>query len=175
MIGAISGDASTTDDGAGTQDICNPTIPFPEADFTENPHFQIGPEDTTLSVAGYDIIIGDLEISGDFASDGSYFGGGTLGGVIDTRDLLDIDELASLVCSKDASDTCVCDFVAETGYATCSSCPDGSGAYCLTLLADQIVAEALGETLEEIAESDCHEDCADSTTNPECEAYYTGG
>ena len=51
--------------------------------------------------------------------------------------------------------------VAGTGFATCSECPDGSGPYCLTLLADQIVATEIDGTVIEVSEEDI-------AANPEC-------
>lgn len=155
MVGAISAEGTTT------QDTCTPSIPFPEADFSQNPYFEIGPEDTTISVAGYTATIGDLQISGAFGPDLSYFSGGTLGGVVDTTTLDDIPDLAELAGCDGTSDSCLCDFIAGTGFATCSECPDGSGPYCLTLLADQIVATEIDGTVIEVSEEDI-------AANPEC-------
>ena len=157
MTGAIS--EGTTD----AQDMCTPSIDFPTADFSENPFFSIGPQDTTISVAGYSATIGDLEISGAFAPDGSYFSGGVLGGIIDTRTLDDIPDLAELAGCDGTSDACLCDFIAGTGFATCGSCPDGSGDYCLVLEADQILAEGISSSIVLVTEDDI-------AANPECAA-----
>ncbi len=157
MIGAISAEGSTE------QDVCTPSIAFPVADFSENPYFEIGPEDTTISVAGYTVTIGDLQISGAFGPDLSYFSGGVLGGVIDTTTLDDIPDLAELAGCDGTNDACLCDFIAGTGFATCSDCPDGSGPYCLTLLADQIVATEIEGSVVERTEADIAADaeCAE--------------
>lgn len=155
MIGAISEGASET------QDVCTPSIDFPEADFSENPFFAVGPEDTTISVAGYTAEIGDLEISGAFSPDMSYFGGGRLGGVVDTRQLDDIEELASLASCDGTDDACLCNFIGTTGFAECGTCPDDGQPYCLTLLADQIVAVEIETGLVPISEDDI-------AANPEC-------
>lgn len=144
MIGAIGAE----DASPPRQDFCDPTIPFPEADFDESPFFVIGPEDTTLSVAGYAITIGQLEISGTFAADGSYFGGGTLSGTIDTRPL---DGLVSDTGEPGA----VCALATNFG-AECEPCPADGEAYCLNLVADQIVAEEVSATtLQVVAGNDC--------------------
>lgn len=148
MIGAISGE------GTEAQDLCTPSIPFPEADFSENPFFEIGPEDTTITVAGYSATIGDLQISGAFGPDLDYFSGGVLGGVIDTTTLDDIPDLAELASCDGTDDACLCNFIGGTGLATCSECPDGSGPYCLTLLADHIVANEIDGSLEVRTEAD---------------------
>ena len=151
MIGAISV-AGTTD-----QDMCNPTIPFPPADFA-NPHFQVGPETTTISAGGVDVTIEDLSIGGDFASDGSYFGGGTLGGTVDTRPLAPL-----LDTSGEGGDSYVCDLVADLEYAECVPCPGDGEPYCLTLSVDQIIATDIGVGLVELSEEDvaANPDCAE--------------
>lgn len=154
MIGAISV-AGTTE-----QDTCTPSIDFPEADFSGNPFFSVGPEDTTIAVAGYSATIRGLEISGAFAPDLSYFGGGKLAGTIDSRDLLTIPDLLELTGCDGTVDSCLCDFISGTGLATCSACSDGTDL-CLTLLADQIVAEEISGSLVVRTEAEVDAD-------PEC-------
>ncbi|MFZ5481004.1 MAG: hypothetical protein ACOZNI_29855 [Myxococcota bacterium] len=131
------------------QDYCDPTIAFPVADFSASPYFQIGPQTTTLSVAGFEIEIQDLEITGTFASDGSYFGGGTLSGTIDTRPLVGlVDD------STNPDPNTICDLATSFG-ASCVDCSDGE-PYCLTLVADQINAdEVSGLTIMEVGGNDC--------------------
>lgn len=144
MMGAIGVEGASPPE----QDYCTSTIDFPTADFSEQPFFGIGPEDTTLSVAGYDIEIGELEITGTFASDGTYFGGGTLSGTIDTR------PLAPLL-DESGEPGAICELAVSFG-AVCEACPADGEPYCLTLVADQIIAEETGgESLVEILEGDC--------------------
>lgn len=144
MMGAIGVEDATP----AMQDYCDPTIPFPSADFSEQPFFQIGPETTTLSVAGYNITIEDLAISGTFASDGTYFGGGELSGTIDTRPL---DPLLSETGEEGA----ICDLAVSFG-AACEACPSDGELFCLTLVADQIQANVVnGVTLAEVVGNDC--------------------
>lgn len=140
MIGAIAKEGTTD------QDYCTPSIDFPEADFSKAPFFEIGPEDTTITVSGAAIKINQLQVSGTFASDGSYFGGGTLSGSLDARDIA-----TALPDLGDAD--ALCGIIAGFG-ATCESCPDGQ-AYCLSLVADQITATAISKGLEEVAGEDC--------------------
>lgn len=154
MVGAISLEGSTE------QDVCTPSIAFPTADFSENPHFNVGPEDTTISVAGYSATIRGLEISGDFAPDLSYFGEGVLAGTIDSRDLATIPDLQDLTGCDGTNDACLCDFIQSSGLATCSECSDGE-PLCLTLLADSIVADSTGSSLVVVTEDDI-------AANPEC-------
>lgn len=157
MVGAISDDEATT----VQQDMCTESIAFPAADFSENPFFAIGPQDTTISIAGYSATIKDLEVSGAFGPDLSYFSGGVLGGEVDSTELDDIADLQGYTGCDGTDDACLCDFIAGTGFATCSECSDGSGPYCLVLLADQIVAyEIEGSVVELSAE--------DVAANPAC-------
>ena len=149
MIGAIS--VGQTDE----QDMCNPTIEFPTASFSDNPYFQIGPKDTTISVSDISVEIQDLEVSGAFAADSSYFGGGVLGGTIDTRPLVDL-----VADGEEVGEGYICDLVSELGYAECVACPSG-GDFCLTLRVDQIVAEAIDDSLVVLSEDDV-------AGNPDC-------
>ncbi|MDP6931656.1 MAG: hypothetical protein QGG40_02010, partial [Myxococcota bacterium] len=124
-------------------------------------------QDTDFSVAGYDITIGDLEVSGTFSAEGDYFGGGTLGGTIDTRPLVPLID-------ENGEDDYICTLATGFG-AECTACPEDGEPYCLTVVADQIVAEKVEAGLEEIALEDCHADCADTYddagdyTNAECD------
>jgi hypothetical protein len=154
MLGALGVDGVTPP----AQDFCNPSIDFPEADFADAPHFVIGGEGTTdITVAGITVSIDNLNISGDFAPDGSYFGGGVLSGSIDTRPL-------DTLVSEDAEEGYICNLAAGLGIQ-CEECPSG-GAFCLSLLADSIVAtEVEGLTLMEQAGNNCTSvDDADTTT-----------
>lgn len=154
MIGAIA----VEDSNPPQQDYCDPTIAFPEADFIDSCYFAIGPQDTTFSVAGYDIDIQALVLNGTISPDGSYFDGGTLSGTIDTR------PLAALL--GDPKDTgAICDLAVNFG-ATCEACPADGEPYCLSLVADQIYAEASGSTLVEVAGNDCA-GCESGPPDPE--------
>lgn len=154
MIGAISdADDSDGDGNIEEQDPCNATIDFPEADF-ENPHFQVGPETTTISAAGYDITIEDLEIGGDFASDASYFGGGTLSGTVDTR------PLAPLL-DPEGGESAICDLVVELEYGECQPCPTDGEAFCLTLVVNRITATELSSGLTVLTEDTLPAECGE--------------
>lgn len=140
MIGAVAKEGTTD------QDFCNPSIDFPEADFSKAPFFEIGPEDTTITVSGAAIKIGQLQVGGTFAADGSYFGGGTLSGSIDARDI------ASAIPDLGDAQT-LCDLIAGFG-AACETCPDGQ-TFCLSLVADQITATEISKGLVEVSAQDC--------------------
>lgn len=140
MLGALAVE------GATTQDYCSPSIDFPPADW-QNPYFQIGPQDTNFSVAGYDIAVQGLNITGSFAPDGSYVDGATLSGTIDTR------PLAGLV-DDSGNEGAICELAVNFG-ATCEACPSDGGMFCLTLVANQISADKVSGALVVVAGSDC--------------------
>ena len=140
MIGAI-GDDSTPPQ----QDLCTESIPFPLADFDENPYFEIGPEDTTITVAGFSVSIGDLKISGAFDPGQTVISGAVLEGQVDTRPLV---ELLQPGGGPDA----VCTLVGQFGIA-CEDCGGGE-MFCLSLKVNNINAEQLvGQTLVERTEA----------------------
>jgi hypothetical protein len=158
MIGAISGD------GVSTQDYCTPTIDFPEASFTESPYFSIGPKDTDLTVAGVTLTISQLVLNGTFAPDGSYIGGAELSGELDARVLAPV--LGDLIEESDPD--YVCDLVAGFGVS-CEACSSDGELYCISVLADSITATQQTESVQEVAEEDCHPECAASYKNKECD------
>jgi hypothetical protein len=146
MIGAVAVK------GASSQDYCDPTIDFPAADFSERPFFSIGPQDTVFSIAGYEIPIQALNITGTFAPDGSYIGGATLSGTIDTR------PLAPLI--DDSGDEGAICTLAKNFGAACEPCPSDGKSFCLTMVIDQIFADSVDGVLVPVAGNDC----------PECES-----
>ena len=147
MIGALGQD--------GVQDECTESLnDFPAATYSD-PHFELGPQDTPLNVAGIEITIADLFISGDFASDCSGFGGGTLAGQLDARTLAPL--LGDLLGITDPDEVCA----TLTGFGvTCGPCTDGEN-YCVDVLVDQLNAEGAEGALQKI-------ETADIEANPDC-------
>lgn len=156
--GALADEADPTH-----QDYCEPSIAFPTADFSEAPYFIIGPQNTQLEVAGFSVSIDALKVAGTFASDGSQFAGGELSGLINTIPLVD------LLFPGSTDPNAVCSFIAGFGVS-CIDCSDGSGPYCLELLAVDLVAERVSGAppVEIIEQEDCHQNCAASSKNPYC-------
>lgn len=145
MIGAIGVDGAEPP----AQDTCTVTIPFPTADFSENPFFEVNAtgQATNISVSGITVAIDDLIISGAFSPDGANIQGAVLSGSIDTYGLAGIlDE----TCTPDSADweTCkngICDLAGGIGV-TCEACEDGE-AHCLSIYVDSIAAEGLDDSL----------------------------
>ncbi|MFK7927521.1 MAG: Ig-like domain-containing protein [Myxococcota bacterium] len=140
----------------GKQAPCTETIDFPTADASANPYFELGPQLFEVTVADTEVTIEDLYLSGSFAPDGSYIDGAILSGIIDTR------PFASLVeDDPDAPDDAVCK-LAESVEIDCVACPDGSGDFCLELVADSISAVSDGiDALVEIPDPCVLDECKD--------------
>ncbi len=155
MLGAL---ALETDTNA--QDMCTETIDFPAAaDFSENPYFSVGPDDTVISVAGFEVAIDDLAISGAFSPSGDRIAGAALSGSIDTRPLVPL-------VAEGAGDSGVCDLVAGFGIS-CIDCSDGTGAYCLALVVEDMTAMlAAGTDLVPVTADDV-------LANPACDSATT--
>jgi hypothetical protein len=149
MLGALGVEGQP-----GVQEPCQPTIPFPAADISQNPYFELGPQKFSISVEGREVVIDNLYLSGSFAPDASYIDGAVLAGTIDTRPFKDlVDD------NPDAPDTAVCDLAGSLGVE-CTDCPDNSGKFCLTILADSIQAEKLDKAVERIDDPCLLERCA---------------
>ncbi len=164
MLGALS------DGAGGNQNHCYPSIDFPEAASFSDPGFSVGPADTTLEVAGYSIEISNLGISGSFAPDCSYFGGGKLVGELDARVLAPL--VSELVGTDDPDE--ICGFLVTFGVA-CETCSSDGAPYCAAVEVDQInAAEIAGESIDCVSLEECHPECASSaclnTADGDCNA-----
>jgi hypothetical protein len=155
--------AFTDEDYAGGQDFCQPSLDLPVADFSEAPYFQAGPADVTLSIGGVDMTYDNLLLSGTFAPDGGWAGGGVVEGAIDTRPLV-----ALLDDDPDASESTVCDLIAGFGIS-CVTCTSDGEPYCIEVAIDSLTAERVSGGVEVVDREDCHEECPDSRDNPECD------
>ena len=154
ILGAISLEGSTD------QDMCTETLSdFPTADFSNSPLFAIPEGDVTLSVAGYTATIYSLAVSGTFAADGSYFGGGELSGELDARQLVEI--VGGLMDGVESADD-VCGLVAGFGVS-CGECASDNEAYCITLEVNRLVANDTGVTLTPVSVEDieANAECAE--------------
>lgn len=154
MVGALGVEGQP-----GVQEPCTPSIPFPEADISENPYFEVGPQVFTIEISGTEVTIDDLFLAGAFAPDGEAIDGVVLSGVIDTRPFAGlIDE------SEDPPEDAVCVFAFDLGIE-CEACPDGSGDFCLSLLANRITADPIDNEIELIDDPCLKDECS---AEPEC-------
>ena len=152
MLGAVS------ESLGGLQDYCTPSIDFPTAATFDNPVFSVGPADTTLEVAGTEVTISGLNISGAFAPDCSYFGGGRLLGELDARVLAPL--VGELAGTEDPDE--ICGFLAPLGV-TCEPCASDSQPYCAQVEVDQITATNYGQSLACVSMEECHPLCSDNS------------
>lgn len=152
--GAIS-DGATTD-----QDMCTQTLEeFPPADFTTSPYFEIPKEDVTLSVAGFTATIYGLEVTGTYASDATYFGGGTLKGELDARQILPLLGDAGLDAETPEE---VCGLLLGFGVQ-CVECISDGEPLCVRLSVMDLIADATGAELVPLTADDiaANEACAE--------------
>lgn len=170
MVGALGYTAAGS--SVVLQDACEEAIDFSAqetgpADFSGNPYFSVGPQDTTLDVAGYSIDVQDLHISGAFSPTGDYISGATLGGSIDTMPLASLtNEDCSIPDKVECDENAICALAVGIGVE-CEFCPGANedldycghvqddpettdvnewdtapvgGKCCLSLLVDSMVA-----------------------------------
>ena len=104
-----------------------------------------------------------MSISGTFAADASYFGGGEVKGELDAR------ELGPLLKGQvdDTSPDYLCSLLAGFGVS-CIPCASDSEPYCASLKVVDLVADEQDGELIQIDEENCHETCADSCDNAKC-------
>lgn len=150
LLGIISDDndslqvrGAISEDGSTAQDMCTETLEdFPPADFSASPYFEIPEGDITLSIAGVTATIYGLNVSGMFAADGSYFGGGELRGDLDARDLVSV--VGELGLDVETAED-ICNLVVGFGVP-CTECNDGE-LYCIAVEVVDLVADATGTEL----------------------------
>lgn len=129
----VLGAVAVPNSDPATEDYCIPTIDFPAADFSEQPFLHLGPADVDLVVSGAIVTVGDLELTGAFAADGSHLGNGVLTGLVDTRPL-------SLAQNPEGDGSDICELVGSFNVE-CEPCVSDGQAFCLDLRAEDIVAE----------------------------------
>ncbi|MFZ5481006.1 MAG: hypothetical protein ACOZNI_29865 [Myxococcota bacterium] len=113
------------------QDTCVATETV-VADLSDSPAFTLSGIALDVDFSGATVTLDDATVSGTFASDGTWIGGGELSYTVDTR------PLAPLV-DESGDEGVICDLVVSFG-SECVACSDGE-PYCLDFLIDQLVAE----------------------------------
>ena len=140
------------------QDVCLPTLEFPEASFLENPYFEIGPTDLNVDLLGYSMTLEGAHISGAFSADGAVIGG------VEFSGLVDLEALGELF-GYDASALCL---LIAAFDVECVECSDGDMSCLGMRMIDMDAGEVTGLEIEYIEMEDCHEECATLGKNPEC-------
>ncbi len=127
--------------GSDEQDICEPTFDLAGADF-EDPFFDLTSPLLNLVIAGVEVGVEDLELSGAFAPDGTSIEGAILSGTVDTRPLVP-------VIAPGGKDTAVCELTAQLGV-DCQPCAgNAEETFCLSLRIEDILAEEIDTDLVE--------------------------
>ncbi len=129
------------------QDLCIPTarLDTPEPGLWHNPYFEFGPvEVTPHTIAEFSMLdmflFADKGIGGSFTPDGTGIAGSTIEGHTNT---LPFDP----VVDPEGGDGVICQLFSSLGIE-CDECPDGSGPYCLYVLAYDIPGERIEVTGE---------------------------
>ena len=151
LIGITSADAdqlgirgAISIEGSLNQDICTESLEsFPAADFSNAPYFEIPEGDVSISVAGVSATIFGLRVSGTFAPDGSYFGGGEIAGQLDAGEIGPLLEGTI----EDTSAAAVCNLLLGFGVSCVPCSSDESRSECVTLEVNRLVASETEETL----------------------------
>lgn len=147
----VLGSLGEEDGGNIVQDTCNESLNFTygadgvagtaddaPADWN-NPEFQVGPTDLTISFQGIEATINGLFIGGTFHPELDDIRGMVFEGTIDTRPL-------APVLDPNGGEGAICDLVEETIGTGCVPCLDGED-FCLYLLAEDITANSVPTTL----------------------------
>ena len=153
-------------DGGDEQDMCLPTIDFDPSDFSGAPDFLVGPEDLPIAIMEVSATVFGMEVGGTIAPDGSSMGGVVMKGAFD---IAEIGPALGGVFGFDLSDPDVaCGTIAMLGII-CGECPHKEELHCLSLHLSDIDATRTGDTIVEVPEAYCHEDCATRDEHPECD------
>ena len=149
----------------GEQDTCIPTLSMVvEGDLTGTPTIELGPVDVHFDLAGYGVTLFDTTAQATFASDGTFFAGGRMSGVLDARDV--VEALADRDVFSSDDPTVICESITLLGLE-CTDCADGE-ALCLDIEIQGVQGAAQDQAVEAVNQFDCHAGCEDSCENEEC-------
>lgn len=113
--------------------VGSPCLPLPTADFSDDPYFEIGPDDAAIPIDNYDVGITDFRLSGSFADGGDRMVGVRMSYTMDLR-------LVSMAVPEfSAAD--LCDFVKTFDY-TCVACRD-TERFCVEMSDENLSGEPL--------------------------------
>ena len=158
---------AATDARTGDQDACVPSLGVAMAgNFSEAPAFKIGPVDVPFVMAGYTVVLYDAIAEATFVPSGKYFAGGRMAGTVDARDV--VLALGTYDVLPTDSPEALCEILAGVNMP-CEPCRDDE-PYCLFLEIRNVSGNQAEMDLEQIDGRNCHEDCADSCDNAECDA-----
>ena len=139
--------------GDDEQNVCSETFLLEGATF-EDPFFQLSTPLLPFNVGGINVDIENLNLSGAFSPNGDELAGMVLQGTVDTR------SLSGLIGEPD-NPNAACDLVLQLANVACEECADGSGAFCLSVLVENISAPEVNTELATITTEDVN-------TNPGC-------
>ena len=141
------------------QNFCVPTLnDFPLIDVSQTPFFSLKADTLQLNVAAYNTKVYDFTVEGTFASDGSYFGQAYLSGEFDAREAYVL--LSDFGFDAENEDD-VCGLLEDLG-ASCTECSTDGAPYCVRLVLDDLIANAIEEEIVPVCEINCHVLCEEN-------------
>lgn len=127
----VATEGRTLPTGGYEQVMSSDVWDFPEADFTTTPYFAAVSDDIVFSWQDYLVPVGDFRLDGIFAPDGSSYGGGTVRGLADTRNLSEYYDTGNPAY--------ICEDILATWGIYCQDC-GGGDPYCIYIEAENIEA-----------------------------------
>lgn len=138
------------------QNFCVSTLDdFPIIDMSQSPYFSLENDTLQLNVSAYNVKIYQFRVLGTFASDASSFQQAYIAGELDAREAYTL--LADFGIAAENEDD-VCDLLDGFG-AECLACSSDGAPYCLRIVIDDMVANAVDEIIYPVCQGDCHELC----------------
>lgn len=153
---SISVRSALSADDSVEQDFCVSTLEeFPVIDMTQSPYFSLANDTLQLNVSAYNVKIYQFQVLGTFASDASSFQQAYITGELDAREAYTL--LTDFGIAAENEDD-VCGLLQNFG-AECIECSSDGAPYCLRIVIDDIVANAVDEIIYPVCQGDCHERC----------------
>lgn len=141
------------------QNFCVPTLnDFPLIDVSQTPFFSLETSALQLNVAAYNTKVYNFRVEGTFASDASYFGKAYISGEFDAREAYTL--LNDFGFAAENEDD-VCELLDGLG-ASCIECSSDGAPYCLKIVIDDLVANAIEEEIVPVCEVNCHVLCEEN-------------
>lgn len=156
--GQLRARGAVTDSGSSNQAMCIVTEEgFSTGSFSANPAFFFPPFEAQIPIQGVtQFSFQEVQLSGVFAPDGSYFENGVISGVMDVRDNYSIFQELGLDMESPSD---VCALMAGFGVS-CNACSDGQ-SYCIDIEVVDIYAPKQSGVIVEVTSSDI-------SNNPQC-------
>lgn len=141
------------------QNFCVPTLnDFPLIDVSQTPFFSLDTDSLQLNVAAYNTKVYNFRVEGTFASDASFFGQAYVSGEFDAREAYTL--LNDFGFAAENEDD-VCSLLEGLG-ASCIECSSDGAPYCIRIVIDDLIANAIEEDIIPVCDVNCHVLCEEN-------------